>query len=235
MQVHVNRTPTLVEDASRFILDTARESIRAGGLFRLGLAGGNTPRSVYARIAEQAGDLPWERVQITFGDERCVPPHDKESNYRMASESLLRHITIPEGNIFRLRGEIEPEEAARLYEEQLATFAARLGESRYVHDLLLLGIGEDGHTASLFPGSLALDETIRSIVPATGPKPPPQRLTFTFPLINSARRVCFLTNATGKEEVIERVLAGDERYPSARVKPVGGMATWYIGEPLEAK
>jgi 6-phosphogluconolactonase len=167
-------------------------------------------------------------VQITFGDERCVPPDDEASNYRMAREALLDRAPIPAGNIFRIRGELEPEAAASEYEAKLAAVAARFGEVRYRHDLLLLGMGEDGHTASLFPGSPALDETARNVIPAIGPKPPPQRVTMTFPLLNAARAVLFMAGRKGKEQVLEEVLAGDQRYPSARVRPADGSVTWMI-------
>ncbi len=225
----VIRTSNLIADSARFILEQAQAALAERGLFRIGLAGGNTPRAVYTELARIASDLPWQKVQITFGDERCVPPEDKDSNYRMARESLLDQVPIPEGNVFRIRGEIDPAEAARECEAQLAAVASRLGEPVYVHDLLLLGIGEDGHTASLFPGSLALDVTDRHIIPATGPKPPPQRVTFTFPLINASRQVCFMTMTKGKEAVIDAVLRGDQQYPSARVRPTNGRVTWLIG------
>jgi 6-phosphogluconolactonase len=222
----VIRTADLVGESVRIILDHARAAIQERGLFRLSLSGGGTPRPVYAALAKT--DLPWPKVQITFGDERCVPPDDKDSNYRMARESLLDHAPIPEGNIFRIRGEIAPEDAARQYEAQLAAVAARFGEPRYAHDLLLLGLGEDGHTASLFPGSPALDETTRNVIPSTGPKPPPQRITMTYPLLNAARAVCFLTGSKGKEEVLEAVLGGAQRYPAARVRPASGKVTWVV-------
>ena len=138
-------------DAARFILDHARKAIAARGLFRLGLTGGRSPQAINAALIAQAGHLPWNKIQLTFGDERCVPPDHDDSNYRVARESLLDPSRIPEGNVFRMRGEIDPEEAAREYEAKLRAVATRFGEPRYVHDLLLLGLGEDGHTASLFP------------------------------------------------------------------------------------
>jgi len=143
----------------------------------------------------------------------------------MAQESLLTVAPIPGGNVFRIRGEIDPEAAASEYEAKLAAVAARFGEERYAHDLLLLGLGPDGHTASLFPGSPALDETKRNVIPATGPKPPPQRITFTFPLINAAREVAFLVKEDSKQTVLEEVQARDPRHPASRVKP----ATWLLG------
>lgn len=224
----VQNLTNLAADAARFILDQARRSIADRGLFRFALAGGETPAAVYAELARIAGDLPWSHVQITFGDERCVPPDDAASNYRMAAESLLSKVAIPEGNVFRMRGEIDPAEAALEYEHKLAAVAARLGEPRYVHDLVLLGVGQDGHTASLFPGSPALDENERNIIPATGPKPPPQRITMTFPLLNTARHVAFLSRRKGKETVIEEILAGRGNHPAGRVKP--REVTWLLAD-----
>ena len=223
------RTADFAGDAARFILDHAHAALAARGLFRLGLSGGNTPRLVHCALAQLAGDFPWEKVQITFGDERCVPPDHEQSNYRMAKESLLDAVSIPTGNVFRIRGEIAPEAAAHEYEEKLAAFASRGGEACYIHDLLLLGLGEDGHTASLFPGSPALDETERNVIPTTGPKPPPQRITMTFPLINAARHVCFLVNGSAKQPLIDEILAGAGSYPAGRVRPTAGQVTWLVG------
>jgi 6-phosphogluconolactonase len=224
------RTTNFVADAARFILDCAERAIAERGLFRLSLAGGNTPKPVYAEFARIGSNLRWDLVQITFGDERCVPPDHADSNYRMARESLLDAAPIPEGNVFRIAGELEPEKAARNVEDRLAAIAARLGEARYAHDLILLGLGEDGHTASLFPGSPALEETERNVIPATGPKPPPQRITFTFPLLNASREVAFLVKDPSKEAVIQEVLAGDSRHPASRIRPANGRVTWIIGE-----
>jgi len=158
-----------------------------------------------------------------------VPPDDAQSNYRMARESLLDRVRIPAGNVFRIRGEIDPETAAREYEAQLSAFAARFGEARYRHDLLILGLGEDGHTASLFPGSAALAETVRNVIPATGPKPPPQRITMTLPLINASRHIVFLVNDASKQPVIDEILAGSSARPAARVCPTDGKLTWLLG------
>ncbi len=223
------RSTDFAHDAARFILEQGRAALATHGLFRLGLSGGNTPRLVHAALAELAGDFPWTKVQITFGDERCVPPDHEQSNYRMARESLLDAVPIPPGNVFRIRGEIAPQTAADEYEQMLTAFANRVGEPRYVHDLLLLGLGEDGHTASLFPGSPALDETERNVIPATGPKPPPRRITMTFPLINSARHVCFLVNDAAKQPRIDAILSGTSADPAGRVHPITGRVTWLVG------
>lgn len=231
MQTHVAsrvlRTSNFATDAARQIVAAGLEAISKHAVFRLGLAGGNTPKAVYSALAELTHDLPWNRIQITFGDERCVPHDHPDSNYRMASDALLSRVPIPEGNIFRIRGEIDPAEAASEYEARLGSVAARFGETRYRHDLLLLGLGEDGHTASLFPGYPALDEQERNVIPTLGPKPPPQRITFTLPLINASRSVVFLVNDRTKEPVVQSALKGE--YPSGRVAPSDGGVLWLLG------
>src|SRR5262245_44990074 len=122
---HTNlHLPNFAQDAARFILERGTAAIAERGLFRLSLAGGNTPRAIYTAMAQLAPDFPWAKTQITFGDERCVPPDDKDSNFRMARESLLSLAHIPEGNVFRVRGEIAPEEAAQEYEKLLAAVAS---------------------------------------------------------------------------------------------------------------
>ncbi len=227
MSTEIIRSSSFAADAARLIADAAREAIAARGLFRLSLCGGNTPRAVYAELAKIG--LPWEKVQITFGDERCVPPEDSQSNYRMARESLLGVVPIPEGNVFRMRGELEPAAAAEDYERKLSAVADRLGETRYIHDLLLLGMGDDGHTASLFPGTAALEETERSVVANFVPKFDTHRITFTFPLINAARHVCFLVNDPKKEPIVQAVLEKSGGYPTERVAPESGRITWLLG------
>ena len=223
----VQRTTQFNLDAAQFIIETGREAIANNGLFRLGLAGGNTPRAVYEQLSAHSDALPWDRVQITFGDERCVPPEDANSNYRMAKESLLSRVPIPEGNVFRIKGELSPEAAASEYEAKLSAVATRFGERVYAHDLLLLGLGEDGHTASLFPDSAALEETVRLVVPNIGPKPPPQRITFTYQLINAARFVLFLLKDPAKEPILQSALQG--QFPSGKVRPEAGKVLWLVG------
>ena len=158
MNREIIRTPNLTVDAAAFILRQARQALAERGEFRMALSGGNTPRPIYTEFGRLAHDLPWERVRFTFGDERCVPPDDATSNYRMARESLFDLCAIPEKSILRMRGEIEPQLAAQEYEDALARLATQHGETIYRHDLLLLGMGADGHTASLFPGTAALDD-----------------------------------------------------------------------------
>jgi 6-phosphogluconolactonase len=230
MARHVIRTKNFDLDAATFILDQAHKALAERNEFRIALSGGNTPAPIYGRLAVIGHDLPWEVARITFGDERCVPPDDQQSNFRMARETLLAPAAIPEKSILRMRGEIDPAIAAQEYQDQLDLIATQAGEQIYRHDLILLGLGDDGHTASLFPGTVALDETIRRVVANFVPKLDTWRLTFTFPLINHARHVCFLIGATKSTDLIERILEGDSQFPASRVNPVAGDVTWVIAE-----
>ena len=148
----------------------------------------------------------------------------------MAWETLLAPAEVPEKSILRLRGEIDPQIAAQEYQDQLDLLATQRGEPIYRHDLILLGLGDDGHTASLFPGTVALDETIRLVVANFVPKLDAWRLTFTLPLINRARHVCFLVGAAKNADLIKRVREGDPQFPAWRVNPSVGYVTWIIGE-----
>jgi len=224
------RTKNLAADAADFILGQANNALGERNEFRIALSGGNTPRPVYTRLAAIRHDLPWDLIRITFGDERCVPPDDAESNFRMAWETMLAPAAVPEQSILRLRGEIDPQTAAQEYQDHLDAIATEGGEPIYRHDLILLGLGEDGHTASLFPGTAALDETIRRVMANFVPKFNTWRLTFTFPLINAARDILFLVGASKNPALIERVLQRDSQYPAARVNPSAGDVTWMIGE-----
>ena len=227
---HVLRTKNFVADAADFILDAAHKALGERGQFRIALSGGKTPAPIYSRLAVIGHDLPWELARITFGDERCVPPDNPQSNFRMAWETLFAPAAVPENSILRMRGEIDPQVAAQEYQDQLDLMATQQGEPIYRHDLILLGLGDDGHTASLFPGTVALDEMTRQVVANFVPKLDVWRLTFTFPLINQARHVCFLIGAAKNARLIERVMEGDSQFPASRVNPSAGDVTWIIEE-----
>ena len=231
MSREVVRTKNLAADAADFILDQAHKAIDERNEFRIALSGGNTPRPVYARLGTLGPDLPWELLRITFGDERCVPPDDPQSNFKMARETLFVPAAIPEESIARMRGEIDPQIAALEYEDLLDLSAKQRGEHIYRHDLILLGLGGDGHTASLFPDTAGLDETRRRVIANFVPKLSSWRLTFTFPLINHAHQICFLVNATKNADLVERVLRGDLQLPASRVVPTVGNVTWILGLP----
>lgn len=225
------RTKNFVADAANFIVDLAHKALAERKEFRIALSGGNTPRPVYSEVARIGRDLPWERILITFGDERCVPPDDEQSNYRMARETLFLPVNVPDKSVMRMRGEIDPQIAAQEYQDNVDLVATQRGEQIYRHDLILLGLGDDGHTASLFPGTAALEEMTRRVVANFVPKLNVWRLTFSFPLINQARHICFLVNAEKQASLLERVLKGDAKYPASRVKPNAGDVTWFLGQP----
>jgi len=226
----VIRTKKFVADAASFIVDLAHKALAERHEFRIALSGGNTPRPVYSEIAQIGRDLPWERVLITFGDERCVPPDDPQSNFRMAREALFLPASVPEKSIMRMRGEIDPAIAAQQYQDDVDLLATQRGEQIYRHDLILLGLGDDGHTASLFPDSAALNEASRRVVANFVAKLNAWRLTFSFPLINHARHVCFLVNANKQGKLVERVINGEPQFPASRVNPNAGKLTWILGE-----
>ena len=230
MKRDVLRSQNFVHDAAEFILRHARVALAERDQFRIALSGGNTPRPVYTEFARIARDLPWDRVLFTFGDERCVPPDDPQSNFRMARESLFVLGAVPQKSIARMRGEIDPQIAAQEYQDGLDVLATQCGEMIYRHDLILLGVGDDGLTASLFPDTAALEEKTRKVVANFVPKVDSWRITFTYPLINQARQVCFLVNANKNPALLEKILDGDQQYPSARVAPVSGDLTWILGE-----
>ena len=230
MKAEVVRTTNFVHDASAFIIERGREALAERGEFRIALSGGNTPRPVYAELARSMNELPPEKLLITFSDERCVPPDDKDSNFRMARDAWFAPGKVPDRSVIRMAGEKEPAVAAAEYEAILKDRAANEAGGVYRHDLILLGMGDDGHTASLFPGTAALDEKNRWVVANFVPKVDSWRLTFTFKLINAARHVCFLVNANKAPDLIEHILAGDTRFPAARVQPKSGKLTWILGE-----
>ncbi|MBI3576002.1 MAG: 6-phosphogluconolactonase [Gammaproteobacteria bacterium] len=190
----------LPEIAARHIAKSIEQAIADRGRASVMLAGGSTPRAVYRHLAQTQG-LPWEKVEIYFGDERAVPPGDSQSNYRMARESLLDTVSIPSSQIHRMEAERPDREAAA--EEYARRLPGRL-------DLIILGLGEDGHTASLFPGLSALRETARKVVAVMGPKAPPLRLTVTPPVIAAAREKIILVSGSGKAGAVAQALEGPQ-------------------------
>src|SRR5205809_6254334 len=215
----------------------AQSSIRDRGRFAVALSGGSTPRAIYSLLAgdQKAPEkrLPWENIFVFFGDERHVPPTDDESNYRMARESLLSKVPIPEQNVFRVATELDAETAATQYEQQLVRFF-QMGPSESEawsgFDLVMLGMGPDGHTASLVPGSPALQETQRKVVANWVEKFKSFRITFTFPILNHAAEVMFAVSGESKAEILKDVLKNPDRnlYPSQKVRPENGRLLWIV-------
>lgn len=198
-RVVVRDGAAFVEAASRWIADTVAAVLAERDRCSLALVGGHTPRAIYEDLAGRYVNVPWELLDIYFGDERRVPPDDPASNYRMAYESLLSRVPIEKGHVHRMAGEREDAEAAaREYAEVLPASL----------DILLLGLGEDGHTASLFPGAPQLRERDRRVVPSTSPVPPAGRLTITPPVIGGARHVAVIAAGGSKAAVAARALEG---------------------------
>jgi len=218
-------TDQFVADAVALVLEEARNAIARRGRFILSLCGGNTPKPVYAALAEAGAD--WEKWHITFGDERCVPPDHEQSNYRMVNTAWFAKVPIPEVNIFRMKGELPPEEGALDYEKRLVALTE--GNLPPVHDLTFLGMGDDGHTASLFPGTPALEVRDRWCVPNHVEKLDSWRLTLTFPVLDASRRVVFLVNGASKRPMYETVQADRSAYPSGCIEPVDGKLDWLLG------
>jgi len=222
--------------AAERLIQLAAAAIRSSGRFCVALSGGSTPRQMYTLLAqaERREQIDWSRLHIFWGDERCVPPDHPDSNYRMARQALLNQLPIPIRNIHRMPGELEPEVAARRYEAELR--AAFPGQSLPRFDLALLGLGDDGHTASLFPGSLALAETERwtVAVPHTAPPPPlVSRLSLTLPALNAAANLFFLVSGAGKAAILGRVLQpihACQPLPAQLVRPANGCLTWLVDE-----
>ena len=222
----------LAEAAARAFVEEASEAIAERGRFAVALAGGSTPKATYETLArDHASDVDWPNVHVFFGDERTVPPDDEDSNFRMAREALLDH--VPVGSVHRMRGELPPDEAANSYEEELRAF---FREDPPVLDLVMLGIGGDGHTASLFPETSALEVTDRLVVANPVPKLDTTRLTLTLPFLNSARQICLLVAGEDKAEALKEILEGDadpRRYPAKFVRPSGG-PVWMVDRAAAA-
>ena len=242
MKIEVRRFPDLEElnrDAAVLICDWAAECVRERGSFAVALSGGSTPRRLYERLTRPPCDVkvPWSHVHFFWGDERCGRSTHKDSNYNMAQESLLRKIAPPPENVHRPPSEVAPpERAADLMEGDLRSFFSgdRLHDGFPVFDLVLLGLGQDGHTASLFPGDGAVEERERWVAAVAKPSgtPPVPRLTLTLPVLNSARCVVFLVSGAGKREVVREVLSHPDtagrRFPAALVRPPEGRLLWFL-------
>ncbi len=227
----------LAHEAARRLVNLTREAAATRGRFSLALSGGSTPGVVYTLLAQEPyrGQIPWEQIHLFWGDERCVPPEDPASNFRLAQESFIDHVPIPPGNIHRVRTELEPKAAARDYEKAVQEFFCG-PQSRF--DLVLLGMGDDGHTASLFPNSTTLREDKRLVVAVTAyyEDRPADRVTLTLPAINSARQALFLVTGHAKAEIVHTVLEGPPgRFPAQQIRPTAGQLTWLLDEAAASR
>ena len=222
----------LAEYAAKAFVESAREAVRSHGRFSVALSGGSTPLRLYDLLARDpyVSEVEWTKCHFFWGDERCVPPDHIDSNYGQAYVQLLSKVNVPEGNIHRIHGELPAQQAADLYQSEMKRFFG----AEPVFDLILLGVGPDGHTASLFPGSAALDETNRWVVGvphSTPPAPLVDRVSLTLPVLNAASQVVFMVAGTGKAQVIARILESPPAQPllpAQRVDPPQGNVTWLI-------
>ena len=208
----------------------SKKSIASRGRFVVALSGGSTPHRLYSLLGSPwyRNNIDWSRVYIFWTDERCVPKDHPESNYRFAHETFLSRVPLPAQNIYRIRGEDEPSKAAKAYEDELRNFFS--GSGAIVFDLIILGVGDDGHTASLFPGSPALDERMRPAVPVYLEEPKINRVTLTLPVLNHASQVLFLASGRIKAGAVHEIVeeGNPKQYPAGLVQPFQSSAVWMI-------
>jgi len=237
--IEILPTAELAADAAaRRFIAAANDAIRSHGKFVVALSGGSTPRSMYAQLAAEpaASSVNWSRVQVLWGDERCVPPDHAASNYRMAREALLDHVPIPAANVHRIHGEDDPAEAATVYEQVIRDLLRTpLGPPRDAPggriDLVLLGLGEDAHTASLFPGRAALRDTLCWVRAEQVQAVSAWRVTLTPVIINAAAEVAFLVSGGAKAAILRQVLEGPRRpyqLPAQLIAPIAGRVRWFV-------
>lgn len=233
----------LAQAAADLFIRTAQEAIRDRGFMVTALAGGTTPNMLYALLASESirDQVDWQYVHIFWGDERCVPPTHPDSNYARSNTTLLSKVGLLPENIHRIPAEKKPELAAEEYEETLLQFFSSLPtedlRNQASFDLILLGMGDDGHTASIFPGTPAVNENTRWVTALYVDKLAAWRITLTPALINRARQVLFLVSGPGKRDALQHVLYGSylpDRYPAQIVQPRSGAALWMVDEAAAA-
>jgi len=228
----------LADAAAEQIAGAAARAIDASGRFVIALSGGSTPRRTYERLAQEPylSRIQWNSVHVIWGDERCVPPGDPDSNYRMAHDALLEHVPVPAANIYRIHGEDDPVEAAASYEKMLrallrtANGAPSSTAGRCI-DLAILGLGDNGHTASLFPESAAAREAERWVMAESVDASPSWRITLTAPVLNAATELLFIVSGNQKANVLSRVLDGPripQQLPAQLIVPTHGRSHWLV-------
>ena len=227
--------------AAQLFADAVEQAVRSRGVARVAISGGSTPKAMFQLLADPsqqfATAVPWHKLHLYWVDERCVPPADSESNYRMTNEALLSKVPLPPAQVHRMEGELSPDDAASRYEAVLRNSMKLEGAESPAFDLLLLGMGDDGHTASLFPHTAALEEITRLVVANHVPQKDTWRVTLTFPVINQARQVCFLIEGAAKTKVLAEVLTGPrdpERLPSQLIRPSVGSLRFLLDEAAAA-
>jgi len=220
----------LVRATVNRIIHTIERSVRTTGRCSIVLAGGNTPRDVYGMLAcsPSKNRINWDLLHLFWGDERAVPPDHPDSNFHMVHEALLGHITIPQENIHRIFGELGPRKAASRYSDELEQYF--LGQAKKF-DLILLGLGEDGHTASIFPRTEAVSEATKSVGAVFVPQLKAWRVTMMLPLINAAKSIIFLISGSEKSQIVRNLMdlqSPESRWPASMVQPEDGSLHWFL-------
>jgi len=223
--------PSLATRAAQIFSDCARNAVAKKNSFTVALSGGSTPRQLYELLADETREfreqILWQQCHFFWSDERPVAPDHPDSNYRMTWDAMLRHVAVPETNIHRIQGEKRPEDAANDYESELRTFFRFKDNETPAFDLILLGLGEDGHTASLFPGTDVLNETRRLVAAPWVAKLNSQRITLTLPVLNSATTTVFLVSGENKATILHEVLDGTPAtFPAQAIRPTSGELIW---------
>jgi len=226
--------------AAELFTSSVVASADARGIARVAISGGTTPKAMFALLASEpfVAHVPWDKLDLYWADERCVPPTDVESNYRMTSETLLSKVPLPADRIHRMEGELNPEVAAARYEAAIRNGFKLEGAETPTFDLVLLGMGDDGHTASLFPHTEALNDMTHIVVANHVPQKDTWRVTLTWPVINQGREVAFLIEGDKKAQVLHEVFQGPyqpETYPSQIIRPASGKLTLLLDTAAAAK
>ena len=222
---------TLSREAATLFLRLSRRCVPSKGRFDVALSGGSTPGRFYRLLGEAPSreQVDWSHVHFYWADERCVQKEDEASNFKLAFDAFLSKVPVPEENLHRIRGEKGPVEGAEEYEKEIRAFFG--GKGYPVFDLIILGVGEDGHTASLFPCSESLQETAKLVVPVYPGRPGPDRITLSLPVLNHGDQVLFLVSGRSKAAVVREILGGggkQKTYPAGLIRPVHGRITWLI-------
>ncbi len=229
---------TLSLRAASVFVSASRNSIEIKKRFAVAISGGSTPRRLYTLLGSEAyrHQVDWQYVHFFWADERCVPKEDEANNFKTAFDTLLSKVGLPDKNIHRIKGEETPDKAARDYEEEIKRFFGESEKPRF--DLIILGMGEDGHTASLFPGSKSIEETVRLAIPVYLGEPRKDRITLTLPVLNNADQILFLAAGSSKATVLSEILGDGKKkrgFPAGLIRPTHGNMTWLIDQEAARK
>ena len=231
-QIIVTHDPSeLAETAAKIFGSTAKDCVMRRNLFTVAISGGSTPRGMHKLLAEEPfrSAIPWNKTHIFWVDERCVPADDPASNFGLAKKDFLERIPIPPEQIHPMPGKIAPEEGAKKYQEEMAKVFQKREEDLPIFDLIFLGMGKDGHTASLFPATQSLHGPGRWVIAVKGGHPNVYRLTLTYDVLNRAKRICFLVSGREKALIVKTVLEHkDARLPAQEIRPVKGKSKWLL-------